>query len=100
MPSFSKSAAKAALPMILMLSGLNAQETRGSIQGTVSDSSGAIVANATVTATNIATNVSISAATSQEGRFNLLFLLSGKYRIDVAAPGFKAVQRDNVELRI
>jgi hypothetical protein len=42
----------------------------------------------------------VSGATSKEGRYDLLFLLPGIYRITVSAPGFKVAQQDRVELRI
>jgi hypothetical protein len=85
---------------LFFLPGLTAQETRGSFQGTVSDSSGSVIPGATVTATNLATNVSIPSTTNREGRFDLLFLLPGIYRLEATATGFKTAQRDNVELRI
>ncbi len=77
-----------------------AQETRGSIQGRVLDSSGAVVPTATVTVTNLATNVSLSANANQEGLYRALFLLPGQYKIAAAAPGFKTAIRDNIQLQI
>src|SRR5216683_1093798 len=86
--------------LVVVSVSIHAQETRGSIQGTVSDSSGAFVPGATVVATNAATNVTIPATTNREGRYDLLFLLSGVYHITVGAPAFKTARRENVELRI
>ena len=69
--------------------GAWAQETRGSIQGTILDGSGAVVPRVVVAATNTGTNVTLKATTNQEGLYNLMFLLPGVYSISVSAPGFK-----------
>src|SRR5262249_32143510 len=53
------------------------QSVDGTLRGEVTDPSGAVVANAKVTATNIATNVSVDTTTSAAGTFNLPNLLPG-----------------------
>ena len=80
--------------------GVRAQETRGSIQGTVTDASGAVVPNAVVTAINLATNVRSKTTTNTEGAYTLSFLLPGNYSLSASAPGFKTSQWENIELRI
>src|SRR5262245_44273190 len=79
---------------------VSAQETRGSILGRVLDGSGAAVPNATVKATNVATNVSLAATSNAEGAYHILFLLPGNYSVEAAAPGFKMARREGIELRI
>ncbi len=47
-----------------------AQESRGTIQGTVKDPQGAIVANASVVVTNVDTKTAVNTRTSEVGRFS------------------------------
>jgi Carboxypeptidase regulatory-like domain/TonB dependent receptor-like, beta-barrel len=68
----------------------------GSLQGTVSDSSGAVIPNATVTATNNATSVATVRNSTSAGFFNIAPLLPGTYSVKVEANGFKTLQQDNV----
>ena len=65
-----------------------AQDT-ATLTGTVTDSTGAVVANAKVTATNVATNFDTDTTTNTEGLYRLPFLRPGDYRVRVQAPGFK-----------
>src|SRR5947207_14380584 len=78
---------------------LPAQETRGAIRGRVMDASGGVVPNVTVGATNIATNVTVSAQSNTEGNFDIPFLLPGAYRLTAQMAGFKTYRRD-IQLRI
>src|SRR5262249_47089743 len=66
------------------------QAVYGSIFGTVVDSNGAAVPNATVTITNTGTNVSETTRTNASGNYNQTRLIPGKYRIKVEAPNFKS----------
>lgn len=89
------------LAMLLMLlagvSSLQAQTSTGRISGTVTDSTGAVVANATVTATNPATNEARTATTDDSGFYTVTNLLVGTYSVSVEAPNFKKlVKTDNV----
>ena len=76
----------------LMLAGVSAifgQVSVGRISGTVTDSAGAVVPNATVTVTNPATNLSRTATTNDEGFYNVTNLPVGSYNVLVEAPNFK-----------
>lgn len=77
-----------------------AQEFRGSIAGRVTESSGAAVVGAQVTVTNVATNTSASAITSDTGEYQSLFLIPGNYTLSIEAKGFKKSIRQNVEVRV
>jgi hypothetical protein len=77
-----------------------AQSDRGSIAGTVTDPSGALVPNAKVTATNLDTNEAREATSSGEGNFTLPELKAGPYRVSVEAPGFKTATLDNVQVGV
>src|SRR5437763_11008258 len=77
-----------------------AQSTTGNIAGTVTDSSGAPVAGAKVTAINVSTNVARTTATLQDGSYSLLFLPVGTYKIEVNVSGFKKFEQTGVVLEV
>ena len=70
----------------------------GSIQGTVTDPSGAVVAGATVTASNVATGVTNTRKTTEAGFFVLPLLQPGEYTVTVNATGFQALRQEKVLL--
>jgi hypothetical protein len=73
------------------------QTTNGSLNGTVTDPSGANIAGATVTVTNTATGAERTGTTSSIGTFDFQQLQPGNYKITVEAQGFKkAVSLDVV----
>ena len=81
------------LLMVLLLSAHvafgQAQSNAADLQGTVKDSTGAVVANATVTARNPATNISKNATTNEEGFYRIINLPPGDYEVSVEAASFK-----------
>jgi len=89
---------------LISLLGLGAvgafgQAIDGSVVGTVTDTSGAAVVGAEVTATNVATNVVAAGKTSQSGEYRFDHLLVGTYRITVKMTGFKSISEQvDVEL--
>ena len=72
------------------------QTFRGAINGTVADPSGALVAGATVKATNTATGVPLTAVTTSDGQFAFQDLPLGSYKLEVTAAGFRSAAVDNV----
>jgi hypothetical protein len=78
--------------MVCLLIGsatlLRAQNDKGSINGVVSDSSGAVIPNATVTANDIDTGVATKTTSNAEGVYHLGFLSPGHYQLTVQASGF------------
>ncbi|MGH9203065.1 MAG: carboxypeptidase-like regulatory domain-containing protein, partial [Vicinamibacterales bacterium] len=71
------------------------QITTGVIQGTVSDPSGALVPGATVEVRNVDTNLARTLTTAEDGRFVVLQLPPGRYRVTVSLQGFAThVQED------
>src|SRR5258708_19980627 len=60
----------------------------GDIKGTVADPSGAVIANATVTATDPAKGTKRTAATDNNGDYYLVGLLPTAYNVSVAKAGF------------
>ncbi|MGC2182407.1 MAG: TonB-dependent receptor [Terriglobales bacterium] len=74
------------------------QRITGDIAGEVTDSTGAVVPNVTVTAVNTGTNLSRSGVTSATGAFRIPELPIGTYRVTASAEGFKsAVQTAEVQ---
>jgi hypothetical protein len=67
---------------------LSAQTVTGSVGGTVTDATGAVVPNAHVTALNTATGVATQATTNGAGIYSIRFLPIGQYQVTVEAPGF------------
>lgn len=66
----------------------SAQTITGNIGGTVTDASGAVVAHATVKATEIKTGVVTTTTTNNLGLYNLRFLPIGDYKVEISASGF------------
>jgi Carboxypeptidase regulatory-like domain/TonB dependent receptor len=77
-----------------------AQDTRGQILGTVTDSAGARVPGAVVRVINVNSGVEGSATTNDNGEYLVPFLLPGAYTVIVEHPGFKRVERANINVRI
>jgi hypothetical protein len=92
--------ALALLAALLTSAPAGAQETRGSITGTVTDPTGAAIAGAKVVMTNTETNTAVEGETGPTGVYSVPYLLPGRYRVSVEAPGFKRVVREGIELRI
>jgi len=68
----------------------------GTIQGTVTDPSGAVVAGATVTAANVETGVQTSRKTTEAGFFVLTPLQPGEYTVTVKAEGFQTLTQQHL----
>ncbi|WP_158790547.1 TonB-dependent receptor [Granulicella sp. L60] len=74
----------------------NAQTYRGGINGTVTDVTGAAIANAAVSAVETSTNLSYKALSTSAGEFNFTNLPPGSYTVTVAFSGFSTAKYDNV----
>jgi hypothetical protein len=75
-----------------------AQSNKGTITGTVTDPTGAVVKDAKVTATNVATGESRDATTGDEGTYTIPALDPGVYKVTVDAGGFSQAVVDQVKL--
>jgi Carboxypeptidase regulatory-like domain len=71
---------------------VSAQVDTGSISGTVRDSSAAVIAGATVVATNVATAVERTVQSGSIGQFTLQGLPPGNYKLRVTTPSFKTFE--------
>src|SRR5215469_12854716 len=80
--------------------GLWAQVITGTILGTITDQSGAVLSGATVTATNIATGSTRSTVTGSAGDYEIDFLPVGDYSVRVEQAGFKTEERPRVTVGV
>jgi uncharacterized protein YfaS (alpha-2-macroglobulin family) len=73
---------------------------RAEIDGTIVDVTGAVVPGATVTVRMLAGGETRTAHSDAEGRFTLAALTPGKYRMEIASPGFERLSSDvNLQVR-
>jgi len=84
----------AGLPLAAQTSG------NGTINGTVTDQSGAFVPNAPVVVRNIDTGVSRNLTTNADGVFQAIFLLPGHYEVEAGGNGFGKIDRKNLVLTV
>jgi protocatechuate 3,4-dioxygenase beta subunit len=84
------------LCLLLLPMASFAQIGASGITGTVTDSAGAAVPHAKITATNEATNVSASTITSTGGTYEIRNLIPGTYNVTAEVSGFKT----NVTLHV
>ncbi|MGB7822911.1 MAG: carboxypeptidase-like regulatory domain-containing protein, partial [Candidatus Sulfotelmatobacter sp.] len=79
---------------------LYGQSTFGSISGSVTDTSGAIVTDAKVTLTNLGTSEKRTQSSGSDGLFTFVNLFPGQYRIDVEKQGFKHFVRADITVQV
>ena len=91
-----------ALSALLMLipSTASAQAVTGTLLGNVTDSSGAAVPGATVTATNIDKNISRNVVSNESGYYIFTSLPNGTYTVDAELQGFKKTARQGVKVDV
>ena len=80
----------------LAVGSLHAQVDTGSITGTVTDPSGAVVSGAKVTLTNEGTGASLSTETGADGVYNFSPVRIGTYNLEASAAGFKKIVQTHV----
>ncbi len=80
--------------LVLLHSPASAQTTveTGSIQGTITDPAGALIAGAKVTITGQATGQTLTATTSSSGTYSSGALIPGQYRVTVQQSGFQTLE--------
>ncbi len=77
-----------------------AQVDTASVVGTVRDSTGAVVSDATAIATNIDTGIRTSAKTDADGNYAITPLKIGRYTVSAEASGFRKEVRENIVLDV
>lgn len=86
--------------LIIGLSIANGQGVTGSIRGTVTDTTGAVVPGATIVLFNEDTGTSRTVQSDGAGRYAAPSLSLGQYRITATAAGFQSLVRRGVELTV
>ena len=89
-----------ALCFLLFPALVTAQSVSGELVGTIYDATGAIVAGASVAATNVGTGVQSSAVSSSAGQYRLGNLAVGKYSLKVTAKGFSVSEIRGVDVSL
>ena len=79
---------------------LFSQGSQGRILGTITDQTGGVVSNATVTVVDVERGVSRALTTGDSGEFNAPNLLPGTYTVRAEAKGFKIVERQKIVLEV
>src|SRR5438128_12617685 len=98
MITIAKTMALGVLCSLLLSTQASGQFTAGTILGTVSDPSRALIPAATVTATNLDTGFVRSVKTDEVGSYTMVNMPLGKYRVKAEAQGFKAAVSGPFEL--
>lgn len=76
------------------------QATSGTILGTVTDESGAVIQGVAITVRNVETGVTRSITTDEEGRYRMPTLAVGKYEVKAERTGFASKLRSGIELTV
>ena len=90
----------ALLALILCSSTVFAQFESASVLGYVRDTSGASIARATITLTNVQTGITQTAMTDDSGRFEFSSVLIGRYRMSSEAAGFARTETEPFQLTV
>jgi hypothetical protein len=93
------------LPFVVALAGFlpsraHAQSFYGSVVGTVTDNTGAMVAGADVTLTNLGTNEMRTAKTDAAGGYRFVNLVPANYKVEVDSANFKRFVRPSVQVTV
>ncbi len=83
-------------PIVLLSQSINQTQLRG----TVTDSSGAIVPGATVTITDVGTNISQTTTSNGSGAYAFTALRASNYKLLIEAPNFGSVQKTGITLTV
>ena len=86
--------------MFFLCLSITAQSYTGRILGTVTDSSGGVVAGATVVIADVQRGVKRTLSTDPAGEYAAPGLLPGTYTVRVEAQGFKSAERSNIQLEV
>jgi outer membrane receptor protein involved in Fe transport len=88
--------------LLIAFSGMTAraQYENGGLIGTIHDTSGAVVANATVTVTNVNTGIATKVTTNTSGDYEVPSLRVGTYGITAEAPGFAPAEATNISIAV
>src|ERR1700722_14535839 len=84
------------LVSLLIFVGKSSAGTGGSISGTVTDPSGAVVIKASVTAKNLETGITLSVTTDAKGFYSFPALTIGHYDLEISSSAFRPYRRTSI----
>ncbi len=76
------------------------QTVGASVQGTISDATGAVLPGASVSVKNSGTGAIVEFVSDERGRYLAPLLQPGEYEIQVSLPGFRSVSRRGIGLAV
>jgi hypothetical protein len=88
------------LAFLLAVPALFAQSQNATIDGQVTDKSGAVVPQATVKLTETTRNLTLTAQTDNDGHYSFPNLVPGFYNLSIEAAGFKTFSQQNIQVLI
>src|SRR5437867_11477563 len=77
-----------------------AQSDRGTMTGTVSDTTGAVIPGVSIVATHVETSARYETTSTETGNYTLAQLPSGPYQLSAEFPGFKRYVRQGINVRV
>ena len=80
--------------------GVRAQYEDGSLTGTIHDTTGAVVSDATVTVTNVNTGIATKVTTNGSGDYDVPSLRVGSYSVKAEAPNFAPAEAKNIQIAV
>src|SRR5262245_42273821 len=92
--------AKAILIALAISATAAGQAINGTIVGTITDSTGAVVVNAKIAMVEVNTNLNRSTVANESGNFSFANVPQGKYTVSVEQAGFRKTTRENVDVTI
>src|SRR5687768_13964812 len=98
--SFMSMFRRAAMCLLVALSSLIAQSDRGTITGTVADSSGSLIPNASITAINPATGAEVKVQSTETGNYTISSVPAGLYNIVVEVNGFRRYEQQGIRVQV
>jgi hypothetical protein len=88
------------LACLIAALSLFAQSDRGSITGTISDASGALIPGAKIVLTNLATGFKSDTVSTGTGNYTLAGLPAGNYTLTVESKGFSRYEQSNIDVQV
>ena len=85
---------------MVLCSAMYAQQTTGSVIGTVTDASGGAVPNVPVTLSSAATGFTRTVTSNGSGEYTVVDVEPGTYKLSIAAPNFKAFVATDVQVNV
>ncbi|MFN2493557.1 MAG: TonB-dependent receptor domain-containing protein [Pyrinomonadaceae bacterium] len=89
-----------ALSSLLLPLGASAQTVTGTLQGTVTDSKGAVVPGVDVVVRNVETGQERTLRTNSDGVYTATFLPLGRYSVTASGQGFRSVSQEDIEITL